>query len=369
LNPDQDLETVAFEGLDGVEGQLDAWQRLMESARADALFNGPTWVMAHVRAFAPETSLFGWTIYRGGEPMALFAFRIEESRGTFALRRGQAAADGSFDSDYCEPLIRPGFEEAAARALLDRLAEQRRVEALVLTGLRSDFPFLKSLHDELVSRGQPMRVRESTCLALELPASFDGYLEHLKPRMRTKVRSAIRQAEENGARATLCSEPDELGPYLDELFLLHGRRWRTAGQPGSFEDSRRRVFYRSMASEFLRQGALRLTRLVKGTQALASQLGIVLNGTYYQLQEGYDPEFSHQRVGVALRGLAIRGLIDEGVGRYDFLAGDSTHKRDWGGTPEPCTTLAFGVPRWRARWSYGMRALVDRLRPRQSSIR
>jgi CelD/BcsL family acetyltransferase involved in cellulose biosynthesis len=65
-------------------------------------------------------------------------------------------------------------------------------------------------------------------------------------------------------------------------------------------------------------------------------------------------------VGVALRGLAVAELIARGVRAYDFMAGDSQHKRDWGGLPRPCTTIAFPLPRLRAVWAYRARELLDR---------
>ncbi len=360
--PQTDLQTTAFEGLTGLEDQLEAWNELLDVSRADKLFNGPTWVCAHIRAFTPETDVFGWTLSQDSEPVALFAFRKEPSRGRFTLQRAITAADGTFDSDYCEPLVRTGFETEVATALLGLLASRRGLKAAVLTALPERSAFLEALRTALKCQRLPSREHPVASLALELPSSFDEYLKALKPRMRTKVRGALRNAEELGAELSVCSRPDELGGYLEELFTLHGRRWRSAGEAGSFGDERRRRFYKGMAAGFLERGELRLSRLASVDGVLASQLGIVQGGTYYQLQEGYDPERATQRVGVALRGLATQALIREGVQRYDFLAGDSRHKRDWGGQPEAFLSVGFALPNVMARLDYGLRALIDRLR-------
>jgi hypothetical protein len=47
------------------------------------------------------------------------------------------------------------------------------------------------------------------------------------------------------------------------------------------------------------------------------------------------------------------------VRAYDFMAGDARHKRDWGGLDRPCTTIAFPLPKWRARLAYGLRERVE----------
>jgi len=357
-----ELRIEAFTGLDELRTLRDHWNTLLEVTSADPLFNGPTWVEAHVEAFGTEGELFGWSVSRGPDPLALFAFRPEPSRGPLALPRAIQVADGTFDSDYCEPLVRAGEEELAMSTLMELLSGCSQLQAVVLSGMPETSPVLDALRRELRTRGLSPREHSTPCLVAELPSSFETYLERLKPRMRTKVRSAIRRAEEEGAAWTLCTHEEELEGYLEELFDLHGRRWRAVGEEGSFTDPARRRFYRAMASGFLARGELRLSRLALGSRPVASQLGLVHGGTYYQLQEGYDPEQGALRVGVARRAMATRALIAEGVDRYDFLAGDSRHKRDWGGQVEECSTVAFPLPRWKARLSYGLRALVDRVR-------
>jgi CelD/BcsL family acetyltransferase involved in cellulose biosynthesis len=181
--------------------------------------------------------------------------------------------------------------------------------------------------------------------------------------MRSKVRSAVRAAGERGARLEWCEKPAELEPWLTDLYRLHEARWSARNLPGSFADPRRRAFYAELSAGALARGELRLARLVEADGAVSAvQIGIRCDTRYYQVQEGYDPARENERVGTALRGLALADLIAEGVRAYDFMAGDSRHKRDWAGLPRPCTTVAFPLPRWRARLAYGLKARVDRWR-------
>lgn len=146
---------------------------------------------------------------------------------------------------------------------------------------------------------------------------------------------------------------------MRELFELHTARWREAGEAGSFADERRCRFYSTLARGWADAGELRLVRLLLEGKTIAVQFGALVDATYYQIQEGYDPAHAEWRCGTALRALAIGDLIDEGVGSYDFLAGDSRHKRDWGGAPRPCKTIALPVGGLRARGAYRLRALLD----------
>jgi CelD/BcsL family acetyltransferase involved in cellulose biosynthesis len=179
--------------------------------------------------------------------------------------------------------------------------------------------------------------------------------------MRTKVRSTERAAEKAGARFAWCNEAGEIEPFLTALFDLHQRRWTRAGKPGSFADERRRCFYAELAPVLLARGELRLARMEQDGRAVAVQLGAQCSGTYYQIQEGYDPDLAERRVGTALRAWSLRELIESGAHRCDFMAGVSRHKTDWGARPIECVTLAFPLPRVRARLAYALRAGADRL--------
>jgi CelD/BcsL family acetyltransferase involved in cellulose biosynthesis len=338
------------------------WERLAAAAGLDPLCNAHAWTRAYAAAYAADRDVLGWRFEDSGATVGIVALRREPSRGALALRRALFLADGTFDSDYLEPPVAPGHERAVAGALVDAARAERGIEALVLAGMPAESRFLAALRAELAARGLARREHPVVCLSAPLPdgaGSFDAYLATLKPRMRTKVRSAMRTAEEQGARIEWLADAAALEPWLAELYRLHELRWQAEGRTGSFADPRRRAFFAALAGDALAAGTLRFARLVQEGRVLATQFGVVAGPRYYQIQEGYDPAHESARVGVALRGLAVAALVAAGVRAYDFMAGDARHKRDWGGLERPCTTIAFPLPKWRARLAYGLRERVE----------
>ena len=355
------LDLRAWRGHAGFAAQEAVWEECRAAAALDPLCNGHRWTLAHARAFAPDGDVFGWTAFDGtGRAAGVLALKREPARGTLALRRALFLADGSFDSDYLAPPVVPGRERELARALIDAARGEPGLEALVLGCLPEDSRFLGELRAELGQRGLARREHAVPCLATALPDSLERYLATLKSRMRTKVRSALRGA--GGAVLRWTTREDELAHDMDELYRLHELRWRAAGKEGSFADPRRRAFYLELARASLPAHALRLALLEREGRVLAAQFGLLAGGRYYQIQEGYDPALEEERPGIALRARAVEALIAEGVRAYDFMAGDSRHKRDWGGELRACTTLAFPLPRWRARLAYAARSFLDRRR-------
>ena len=354
------LRARRFDGVSGLREVRAPWMALVDEGRADPLCNDPDWTLAHAAGFGRADEYFGWLLEdAGGAPVAVLPFRREPSRGALALRRAILAGGGTFDSDYLDLVVRPGEELASATAALDLLASERGVDAAVLSCVPDDSPVLAALTNVLKARGLPSRTRPEPCCATALPEDFDAFLATLKKRMRTKVRSAMRKATESGAELRWIEEEGEIEPALDLLFRLHQQRWNEAGEPGSFAGPERRAFYRELAPDLLRRGRLGLAQLVRDGRVLATQIGAVVDETYYQIQEGYDPDLAEERLGIALRGLAIRALIDRGVRSYDFMAGVTRGKTDWGAALRPCTTIAFPVSGVRARLAYGLRAFVD----------
>ena len=173
-------------------------------------------------------------------------------------------------------------------------------------------PTLAALRAELARRSLPVREIEVPCLAMELPASFEDYLKQLKPRVRSKVRQSFRLAEESKVAFSWCDDPASMARHLEGLFALHAMRWNAIGKPGCFVEPKRRDFYGLLTEAFLASKQLRFARAEIGGKPVAYQIGIVVRGTYYQLQEGFDTEFEKQRVATALRGWMVTRLIEEG---------------------------------------------------------
>lgn len=343
------LKLEPFTGLDGLKASVPAWRTILAETTIDPLCNDPDWVVAHVEAYADSKSVFGWTATDpDGSPVAVFAFKHEPSRGAFRAKRALFAQDGSFESDYLDFPVRPGWERAAMQSLLLVLAAKSGVDAVVLHAMDADSKNLAELRLLLEDANTPSSEEVVPCAVAALPDSFDDYLAERKKRMRSKIRQAIRRADEAGATYRWIDDPHELAGELEGLFALHQARWAAIDQPGSFSDERRREFYARFAPAHLAQGTLKLARMDLDGKAVAYQIGLVADDRYYQLQEGYDPAHEELRVATGLRAWGVEEMIADGIEHYDFMAGASKHKSDWGGVDRPCALLAFPVsPRGR----------------------
>ena len=63
---------------------------------------------------------------------------------------------------------------------------------------------------------------------------------------------------------------------------------------------------------------------------VAVQFAFGYRNHVFQLQEGFDPQYSSDRIGMLLRGHVIKQLIAERMKCYDFLGGEPGYKSRWG---------------------------------------
>src|SRR5208282_5900165 len=122
----------------------------------------------------------------------------------------------------------------------------------------------------------------------------------------TKIRSVLRNLESRPEiRFGFCQEARQIDRLLPILFDLHRRRWAQDNKPGVFGWDQKREFYFALSPLLLERGWLRFSFLEWNGQVLACQYGYAYGGTYFHLQEGYEPASEHWNVGVGLRAWTI----------------------------------------------------------------
>src|SRR5262249_37560578 len=249
----------------------------------------------------------------------------------------------SHDSDYLDCFAQHGKEQEFVTAVVDYLREHRELwHCLELHGPVESSPFMQAVTARLQVSGWAFASDDVPCLTLKLPHTWDEYMQALKPRFRSKVRSALSFFEGSLKLSPVeCTTEEQLDLWLPIFFDLHGKRWQSKGKPGVFHGEAKRRFYAEMSRAALKAGILSFHRLNWGERALAFQYGFNYNGGFLLLQEAYDPAFENLRPGLALRAFRLRAMIAQGCSEYDFLAGVAQHKLDWGAEAKRAVRISF----------------------------
>ena len=332
----------------------------MSCSASDTLFLTWEWCEAWWRNYGNARPLCVLAACEGEELLGIAPLFIDSERhygGKWTTLR--FIGDGSHDSDYLDCFTQRGREAQVVSAFATFLtthASDRGIEwdELDLHGPLAGSPCASAWEEAANKRGWQLTKTPITCAVLLFQTSWDAYLQSLKPRFRSKVRSCMGFFEQNAPNSLQkCGEAQEIPSWLETLFDLHGRRWNSRGQPGVFGNTDKRAFYLDFSRKALERGWLVFHRLNWGERTLALQYGFVYRNRFLLLQEGYDPDFETLRPGVALRGLLMRHFLEAGLHEYDFLAGFSSYKQEWGAGGKTSIRLKMIAPHARRVAAYG----------------
>ena len=331
-----------------------AWNDLLRQSGSGSTFLTWEWMTAWWSKYGRPGDLRIATAFdSGGVLRGIAPLRSEEIR-----RYGQTAptlsfiGDGSWDSDYLDFIVASGHEKEVINSFAGHWStEFDRGVLFVWNEIPVGSPNLPFLH-ELNGFWRNVIWVESDidCGLVSLPGTWEGYLTSLRPRFRSKIRSVLRNFEHHPqVRFRFCKSQQDVDRLLPVLFNLHTRRWAEEDKPGVFGMQGKREFYSALSSLLLEREWLRFSWLEWDGRVLACQYGFVYDGSYFQLQEGYEPASEHWNVGIGLRAWSIQQLLNEGINAYDFMAGVGRHKTDWGATIKKSKRIILAKDSYRNR--------------------
>lgn len=345
---DQPIRIAMYSSWVQLEERIPAWQNVLNENPELSIFATPEWLGSWWKAFGLNKQMVTLAFTNeSGELRGLAPLYLDHSRDPVFghLNCLRLVGDGSGDSDNLDFIIQPGFEEICAQTFLRWLEEQPDWDVCCLNRLARNSTAERALIQQIQAMKWPLLLRPSINAAISLPGTWQSYVESLGPSFRPLVIRYPRRLENRyHVRIHRCENFSELASGLNILFFLHQKRWNRVSKPGSFGCQARREFYWDMAEALLRRGWLEFWLLELNGAAVAAQFCFRYRDSAYVLQEGFDPDFAHDKVGYALRGAMLQYFIDLGIKRYDFLEGFVSHKHAWGARAGKYLNVCFARP-------------------------
>ena len=302
-----------------------SWTDLRHRLAWNSVFALPCWLEAWWREFASGAEKLLYAVRQDGNVIGIAPLLVKEGGASFI---GHADV-----CDYLDFVIAPGKEPLFFTVLLDNLG-QEGVSELYLEPLRPDSSVLASLVDVAKGRGCEIScIIEDVSLELDLPATWEEYLEMLNAKQRHEVRRKLRRLWESGDVDYCVVEDAEAVPYIIDTFLKLFRESRE--DKATFMTARMESFFRSMANTMAEVGLLRLGILQFNSLPVAAVMYFDYKDTVYLYNSGYDPQYNSLSVGLLSKVLCIKDSIQRGKRRFDFMKGAEVYKYRLGGREVP----------------------------------
>ncbi len=293
--------------------------------RGDNIFVLPNWLELWWRMFGASADLLLCAVRQGDTVIGIAPLKVEGGRASFIG-----------DSDLCDYLdfvITPGKELDFFNVLLDHLKDEG-INHLDLEPLRPDSTVITSLVDIANDRGYTVSCNPvDVSLELNLPDTWDKYLETLNSKQRHEVKRKLRRLGEAGNIDYRIFRDSEVTLKEIDIFIRLFRESRE--DKADFMTSQMMSFFKSLVTTTAQAKLLRFGCLKLDAVPVAAIICFDYNDTIYLYNSGYDPQYSYLSVGLTSKVLCIKDSIERGKRKFDFLKGAEVYKYRLGGQEIP----------------------------------
>jgi CelD/BcsL family acetyltransferase involved in cellulose biosynthesis len=323
------LSVQAYHDIGVFEELEGEWNDLLHRSPADTIFLTLEFQRLWWR-YLGEGELQVAAVRDSGELIGIAPlFATKNAQGERAL-----AIIGSVEvADYLDLIAVQGQEQVVYAALADYLSGSGapRWDVLDLCNVHQDSPTLAILPALAEARGWVVSIaKEDVCPILQLPSTWDEYLQVLGKKNRHELRRKLRRAEaEPGLHWYLVGPEHDLGNENEDFLDLMAI---STPDKGVFLTSQMRSFFRELARVTYDAGWLQLAFLEVEGQKAAAYINFVYNNRVMVYNSGLNWEtFPHLSAGIVLAAHCIRYAIERGFKAFDFLQGDERYKYQLGG--------------------------------------
>ena len=265
-------------------------------------------------------------------------------------------------SNYWSVLADPAAREAATAAVAAEIrARSDEWHALLLGGL----PQGSKLEGALRETGLRVRARRPTPYpGIELPDSFERYLETFSRKRRKDLRRHLRRLDDGRIELRDVTAPAELGPAIDRWQEIRVRWWRSRGKAMNPDhaSSRFRDFMRDMVAALVPHELAQVWEFRHDGEVVGVEINLLDATRYYSWMGAYDPGARHLGLGRVAILEGIRQSIAAGRSYYDLMVGDEDYKYSYGATDRYCRWMMVGSGRPASRAALAVGAAAGRIR-------
>jgi len=140
---------------------------------------------------------------------------------------------------------------------------------------------------------------------------------------------------------------DHAESIFEDLIRLHQARWNADGKPGCYASKPFENFHRDLIARLIPSGRMGLFRVRSGGDVVGCLQLFIDRNRALVYQAGSAPYSGRQSPGMIADVLCIEECLRRGFDAYDFLAGDSHHKRKLSTHRNQLVWAVYRRPRWK----------------------
>lgn len=282
----------------------------------NSIFVLPNWLQTWWRCFGSVSEQYLCKVTEGKRIIGIAPLLIQKDQARFI---------GSADiCDYLDFIVAPGKETAFFSTLLDDI-KRRNISQLFLESLRYDSISLSILAELARQQGYAVTIKlTDVSLDLELPISWEKYLQLLKSKPRRELQRKLRRLYEAGDIKYSSTFSINNLQHILEVFFKQHRESRE--DKALFMTPKMETFFRVIARTMSNKDMLSFGVLELDNHPVAIVMCFYYKDIVYLYNSGYDRQYSALSVGFLSKIFSIKDSIERGFKRYDLLKGAEEYK-------------------------------------------
>ena len=316
----------------------DIWNQTLFSSDQNNPFLTHEWLSTWWECFSQGSSLEVLLFKEeAGNVLGMAPFMVQETILRFIASQEV--------SDYCDVVAGKGREQKLYESLWDYFGMiPPEIEKIDLMNIRSPSPML-DLSPRLVSEyGYSISCTEfEVAPLLELPNSYQDYLEGLSKKKRHELRRKLRRMGSlEGIRVEKITETQDLRSWVDRFIALHKQGSHSKAQ--FWEEPNMVKFFHQMAHQFSLRKWIELNVCSYKDKILAVLISFDYSDRVYFYNVAFDRDFAWYSPGIYLFNHCIQEAISNEKKVADFLRGREEYKYYFGAEDSKIFRLVL-IPR------------------------
>lgn len=317
VNPGYTVSTETFDTINAY------WSNPQHPLEWECLFVLPGWLKVWWNNFAGDQTARLCAVREQDELIGIAPLMVQ---GKTARLMGDADV-----CDFVDVITAPGKARAFFQNLIPYVVNQE-ITHLDFGLVRADSVVFKNLIAVAKDLGYEISCDpEDVTMELNLPASWDDFLNQLTGKERHEIRRKLRRLKKAAqVNFRVVENPVDVAQEIDTFLALFKLN---RSDKSAFMSDQRAAFFRALALEMAAVGILRLFFLDLDEVPAAAVMCFDYRSTLYLYNNGYDIQHKSLSVGLLSKIFTIKESIKRGKTRYDFLKGPESYKRRLGGKP------------------------------------
>ncbi len=339
---------------DEFAGMREEWNGLLSRADCRSPMLTWEWMFTWWEHYGAGRELYvmtarlpgGWLV--GVAPFVLreaVEFRMKFNRIEF-IGTGEPEEDETC-SEFLDVIVDPSHITEVSEAFVGELAGDDRWGELLVKDVRNN-AVVRKLCDSLVGTGgcHVRPVSCDHCPRIELPATWEQYLDSITPKRAERIAYERRRLErEHKVEFKSSRDVAAISDAYQHFVRLHQERWVSAGKTGCFGSEAFSRFLLRVTERLSEKGKLQVSCLMVGDEVVAAYyLFRHADSVYYYNSGVVVDRYSKMSVGNVTLGFIIQEAIENGCEEFHFFKGAvGSYKSHW--TEQAVKLISFVVAR------------------------